>query len=83
MPKLIVDSNDFARMLKRISHEILEKNSGPNKLILIGMHTRGVPLAKRISEFIENIEGIQIPTAHHSKIPEITPHKNIYIYINE
>ena len=63
MPKLIVDSNDFARMLKRISHEILEKNSGPHKLILIGMHTRGVPLAKRISEFIENIEGIQIPTA--------------------
>ena len=56
MPKLIVDSNDFGRMLKRISHEILEKNSGPNKLILIGMHTRGVPLAKRISEFIENIE---------------------------
>ena len=63
MPKLIVDSNDFARMLKRISHEILEKNSGPNILILIGMHTRGVPLAKRISEFIENIEGIKIPTA--------------------
>ena len=44
-------------MLKRISHEILEKNSGPDKLILIGMHTRGVPLAERISGFIENIEG--------------------------
>ena len=41
-------------MLKRISHEILEKNSGPDKLILIGMHTRGVPLAERISGFIEN-----------------------------
>jgi len=63
MAKLIVDSNDFSRMLKRISHEILEKNSGPDKLILIGMHTRGVPLAKRISAFIENIEGIKIPTA--------------------
>ena len=63
MAKLIVDSNDFSRMLKRISHEILEKNSGPDKLILIGMHTRGVPLAKRISVFIENIEGIKIPTA--------------------
>ncbi|SVA91265.1 uncharacterized protein METZ01_LOCUS144119, partial [marine metagenome] len=50
-------------MLKRISHEILEKNSGPDKLILIGMHTRGVPLAERISGFIENIEGIKIPTA--------------------
>ena len=63
MAKLIVDSNDFSRMLKRISHEILEKNSGPDKLILIGMHTRGIPLAKRISALIENIEGIKIPTA--------------------
>ena len=63
MAKLIIDSNNFSRMLKRISHEILEKNSGPDKLILIGMHTRGVPLAERISGFIENIEGIKIPTA--------------------
>ena len=56
MGKLIIDSNSFSRMLKRISHEILEKNSGPEKLVLIGMHTRGVPIAKRIADFIEDLE---------------------------
>jgi pyrimidine operon attenuation protein / uracil phosphoribosyltransferase len=61
--KLIVDSNDFSRMLKRISHEILEKNSGPQKLVLIGMHTRGVPIAKRIAKYIEEFEGLNIPIA--------------------
>ncbi len=50
-------------MLKRISHEILEKNSGPQKLVLIGMHTRGVPIAKRIAKYIEEFEGLNIPIA--------------------
>ena len=63
MGKLILDSNDFSRMLKRISHEILEKNAGPQKLVLIGMHTRGVPIAKRIAKYIEEFEGLNIPIA--------------------
>ena len=50
-------------MLKRISHEILEKNSGPEKLVLIGMHTRGVPIAKRIADFIEDFEKLTVPIA--------------------
>tara|TARA_B110000263_G_scaffold2759_1_gene2339 strand:- start:1016 stop:1498 length:483 start_codon:yes stop_codon:yes gene_type:complete len=50
-------------MLKRISHEILEKNAGPQKLVLIGMHTRGVPIAKRIAKYIEEFEGLNIPIA--------------------
>tara|TARA_Y100001970_G_scaffold104371_1_gene130752 strand:+ start:3204 stop:3686 length:483 start_codon:yes stop_codon:yes gene_type:complete len=50
-------------MLKRISHEILEKNSGPEKLVLIGMHTRGVPIAKRIANFIEDFEKLTVPIA--------------------
>ena len=48
-------------MLRRISHEILEKNAGPQKLVLIGMHTRGVPIAKRIAKYIEEFEGLNIP----------------------
>ena len=50
-------------MLKRISHEILEKNSGPETLVLIGMHTRGVPIAKRIADFIEDFEKLTVPIA--------------------
>ncbi len=63
MGKLIIDSNSFSRILKRISHEILEKNSGPEKLVLIGMHTRGVPIAKRIADFIEDFEKLTVPIA--------------------
>ena len=50
-------------MLKRISHEILEKNSGPQKLVLIGLHTRGVPIANRIAKFIRDFEGLDVPVA--------------------
>lgn len=50
-------------MLKRISHEILEKNSGPQKLVLIGMHTRGVPIANRVAKFIRDFEGLDVPVA--------------------
>jgi len=50
-------------MLKRISHEILEKNSGSQKLVLIGLHTRGVPIANRIAKFIRDFEGLDVPVA--------------------
>ena len=50
-------------MLKRISHEILEKNSGPQKLVLIVLHTRGVPIANRIAKFIRDFEGLDVPVA--------------------
>jgi pyrimidine operon attenuation protein/uracil phosphoribosyltransferase len=48
---------DIARALTRISHEILERNSGSESLTLLGIPTRGAHLAKRISEIIESIEG--------------------------
>ena len=47
--------------LKRISHEILEKNHGANKILLLGIHTRGFPLANRISKLICQTEGITVP----------------------
>lgn len=48
---------DIARALTRISHEILERNSGSESLTLLGIPTRGAHLAKRISQIIESIEG--------------------------
>ncbi|AZR73012.1 bifunctional pyr operon transcriptional regulator/uracil phosphoribosyltransferase [Anoxybacter fermentans] len=59
--KVLVDKDGIRRALIRISHEILEKNKGTENLVLIGVRTRGVPLAKRIAANIEKIEGKKIP----------------------
>jgi pyrimidine operon attenuation protein/uracil phosphoribosyltransferase len=57
---LIMDSVALERALKRIAHEIIEKNNGAQNLALIGIHRRGVPLAKRIAKYIEEFEGVRI-----------------------
>jgi pyrimidine operon attenuation protein/uracil phosphoribosyltransferase len=56
----ILNENDIDRVVRRISHEILERNKGPESLVFIGVQKRGVPLAKRIVENIEKFEGIKI-----------------------
>ena len=48
----IMDADGIKRVLIRIAHEILEKNKGAERLALIGLQTRGVPMANRISGFI-------------------------------
>ena len=57
----IMDESAMARALVRISHEIVERNSGTEGLVLVGIHRRGVPLAERIARQIERIEGVEIP----------------------
>lgn len=59
--KVLMDEDGIRRALVRISHEILEKNAGVAELALIGVRTRGVPLAKRIAANIEEIEGKKVP----------------------
>ena len=54
--KRIQSSTQIKRALTRISHEILERNGGINNVVLVGMHSRGVPLAKRISSIIHGFE---------------------------
>ena len=58
----ILDAADIDRILTRITHEILEVHKGTENLTLIGIHSRGVHLAKRIQSRIQAIEGIEIPT---------------------
>jgi len=58
----ILSENDIDRIIKRISHEILEKNKGAENLVFIGLQKRGVPLAKRIAENIEKFEGTKVKT---------------------
>lgn len=57
----IIDSVSFERTLVRISHQIIERNHGTENLCLIGIRTRGVPLARRIAANIETIEGVRLP----------------------
>ncbi len=56
----ILDEQGVKRSLTRIAHEIVERNKGVQDLILVGIRRRGVPLAERIAEIINNIEGKSI-----------------------
>jgi pyrimidine operon attenuation protein/uracil phosphoribosyltransferase len=58
---LLMDEKAMARAITRIAHEILERNKGVEGLALIGIQRRGVPLAKRIAEAIEAVEGAKVP----------------------
>lgn len=60
--KELIDSSAMSRAITRIAHEILEKNKGTEDLVLIGIRTRGVPLAERLAARIEEIEGQKLPT---------------------
>lgn len=53
----VMDPGDVDRAIRRIAHEVLEKNRGPEDLILLGVQTRGVPLAERLASALEEIEG--------------------------
>nr|WP_026256857.1 bifunctional pyr operon transcriptional regulator/uracil phosphoribosyltransferase PyrR [Actinopolymorpha alba] len=53
----VLDEADIARALTRIAHEILERNKGAREVVLLGIPTRGVELARRIGERISAVEG--------------------------
>ncbi|WP_244853322.1 bifunctional pyr operon transcriptional regulator/uracil phosphoribosyltransferase PyrR [Ornithinibacillus bavariensis] len=57
----LLDEQAINRALTRIAHEILEKNKGGDDLVIVGIKTRGAPLAKRLQEKIKKIEGVTIP----------------------
>ena len=60
----LLDDNAIRRSLIRISHEIIEKNKGVEDIVLIGIKRRGYPLAKRIAENIEKIEGVSVEVGY-------------------
>lgn len=57
-----MDSDDIRRALTRIAHEIIEKNRGASNLALIGIRTKGAPIAERLAEIIGQIEGTKVPS---------------------
>jgi pyrimidine operon attenuation protein/uracil phosphoribosyltransferase len=58
---VLMDSEGIRRALTRIAHEIVEKNKGVDNIVLVGIRTRGVPIAERLAENIEKIEGKKPP----------------------
>jgi pyrimidine operon attenuation protein/uracil phosphoribosyltransferase len=59
--KIIVSDSDLARIVDRMSHQILEKTDGARDTVLLGIPTRGVPLARRLAARINAFEGVQVP----------------------
>lgn len=58
---ILLNRADIRRALTRIAHEIAERNQGTAELILVGMRTRGVPLARRLARILADIEGRPVP----------------------
>ena len=79
MPKkIIMTPEDIRRTLARIAHETIERNKAIEHLILVGMRTRGVPLAKRLAANIEDFEGLKIPVG----ALDITPYRDDLASLN-
>ena len=58
---VVMEADDVRRAVRRIAHEILERHRGADGVILVGIHTRGVPLAEAIAEAIDQVEGVKVP----------------------
>ena len=61
LSRTILEQDEIRRALTRVAHEILERNGGAGDLVLIGLHTRGVPLARRLVSLIEEFERSATP----------------------
>jgi pyrimidine operon attenuation protein / uracil phosphoribosyltransferase len=57
----VMDTDQIRRAVKRISHEIVERNRGIKSIVVVGIRRRGVYLAQRIADYIEKIEGAKVP----------------------
>jgi pyrimidine operon attenuation protein / uracil phosphoribosyltransferase len=57
----VFDASDLHRAHTRIAHEIVERNHGAENLVLIGLHTRGPAIARRLAEAIATFENVEVP----------------------
>src|SRR3954464_11706374 len=74
---LVMDADRMARALTRMAHEILERNRGLSEIALVGIRTRGVPLARRIARALHEINGEEVPTGSLGNPPyrdDLMPH---------
>src|ERR671934_842003 len=59
--KRLLSADDIRRALARLAHEVVERNHGVESLVLVGLRTRGVPLARRLQHALEDFERAQVP----------------------
>jgi pyrimidine operon attenuation protein/uracil phosphoribosyltransferase len=59
--RVVLDRDDLGRTLQRIAHEIVEKNPGARSLAVVGIHTRGAVLARRLHALVTELSGAEIP----------------------
>ncbi len=59
--KVVLEHDDLRRALRRIAHEIAEKNPGPEGLAIVGIHTRGALLARRLHALVGELTGAEVP----------------------
>ncbi|MCL6611231.1 MAG: bifunctional pyr operon transcriptional regulator/uracil phosphoribosyltransferase PyrR [Peptococcaceae bacterium] len=80
---VILDREGIRRALTRIAHEIIERNKGTENLALIGIRSRGVPLARRLAQRILQIEGREVPvgmldiTLYRDDLGTLSPHPQV------
>ncbi len=80
----VLSKDDVARILKRMSHEILEKNQGVENLAVIGIKSRGAFLAERIASNIETLEKKKVPvgaidiTLYRDDLTEVAEHPVVH-----
>lgn len=58
----VMEPDDVRRALTRVSHEIVERNRGTDDLVIVGIRTRGAPLADRVANYIAQFEGVDVPS---------------------
>jgi pyrimidine operon attenuation protein/uracil phosphoribosyltransferase len=59
--QVVLERDDLRRTLRRIAHEIAEKNPGPESLALVGIHTRGAVIARRLHALVGELTGTEVP----------------------
>jgi pyrimidine operon attenuation protein/uracil phosphoribosyltransferase len=70
--KQILSEPEVRRALARVAHEILERNHGTGRLVLLGIHSRGVHLARRLADKLRELEGVDVPCG----AIDITPYRD-------
>ena len=76
---IVLSAEDIRRAIRRIAHEIIERNQGVRDLVLVGMRTRGVPLAGRLAAAVEEFEGAPVPVGaldiglYRDDLPQMEP----------
>jgi len=83
--KIIIEPEQFNRTLKRMTHEIIERNEDLSRVILVGIEGKGTPIAREIAKLIQQFEGTTVPvelidiTAHRDDEKKNISNKSIFL----